>query len=321
MLTLGIETSCDETAAAVTDGKKILSNIVTSSVHLHSKYGGVVPEIASRFHLEYINSVVKESLKKAGAGLNDIKLIAVTQEPGLIGSLLVGLSMARSLSYALSVPLVYVNHIIAHLYANIMQHNEIRFPVIGLAVSGGHTAIILMHSINRYRILGQTQDDAAGEAFDKVAKILGLGYPGGPIIERYAGLGDPKAIRFPRSRLKNGSFDFSFSGIKTAVLYYVARLKNEDEKRRALNDICAGFQEAVCDMIAEKAILACRKNGVDTLIVGGGVIANNRLRAYLSEEAAKWSIDVYFPSTELSLDNAAMVAGLGEALFGLTKYN
>ncbi len=315
MVTLGIETSCDETSVSVTDGKKVLSNIVTSSVHLHSKYGGVVPEIASRFHLEYINPVLKEALKAAGIGLGDVELIAVTEGPGLIGSLLIGVSMTKALGFSLSVPIVGVNHLIAHIYANVISYDTIGFPIIGLIVSGGHTAIILMEDIDRWGLLGQTQDDAAGEAFDKVAKILNLGYPGGPVIERSAGGGDPNSIKFPRSFFKRDSLDFSFSGIKTAVLYHVRGLKAYSLKLTAINDICASFQQAVCDMLIEKALLACRKKRIRSLAIGGGVSANNILRTKLSEEAQRWGITVYFPPMELCLDNAAMVGGLGEALY------
>jgi N6-L-threonylcarbamoyladenine synthase len=315
MYTLGIETSCDETSVSVTRGREILSNVVTSSVPLHSKYGGVVPEIASRFHLEYINPVIKKSLAEADIGLRDLGLVAVTKEPGLVGSLLVGISMARALSYALSIPLIEVNHIIAHIYANIMQYGDIEFPLMGLVVSGGHTSIIWMDGIDKWKTIGQTQDDAAGEAFDKVAKLLGLGYPGGPVIEKRAAKGDPQKIRFPRSVLKKGDLDFSFSGVKTSVLYYVRDHGREDLTEGKVNDICAGFQEAVSDMITEKTLLACGKKGARSLVVGGGVSANRRLREMLSDEAGKRGVKAYFPSIPLCLDNAAMVGGLGEALY------
>jgi len=334
MLTLGIETSCDETAVSVTRGKDILSNVVSSSVHLHSKYGGVVPEIASRFHLEYITPALKEALIDARVGLDDIELVAVTKEPGLIGSLLVGISMARAVAYSLSIPLVEVNHIIAHIYANLMHNGRLEFPFMGLVVSGGHTQIIWMEDLDKFRVLGETQDDAVGEAFDKVAKILGLGYPGGPIIEKRAINGDPEKIRFPRSFLKEGSLDFSYSGIKTAVLYYVQKQlghksqvtshKSEDTRHKTggggldskmIDDICAGFQEAAFDMIVDTAVSACRKKKAGALVVGGGVSANKRLREKLTGEAQKWGITVHFPSMDLCLDNAAMIAGLGEALY------
>ncbi len=315
MYTLGIETSCDETSVSITDGRKILSNVVTSSVHLHSEFGGVVPEIASRFHLEYITPVMRESLREAELSLDKIELIAVTKEPGLIGSLLVGISMARALSFSLSIPLIEVNHIIAHIYVNLMHYGELDFPLMGLIVSGGHTLIILMDDIDKWKVIGQTQDDAVGEAYDKVAKILGLGYPGGPIIEKRAALGDPRKIRFPRSKIKRGVFDYSFSGIKTAVLYYIQKRGAEKLPDEMINDICAGFQDAVCDMLIEKAILAARKNRADKIVVGGGVSANMALRDRLSAESKKWGIDIYFPPMKLCLDNAAMVGGLGEALY------
>jgi N6-L-threonylcarbamoyladenine synthase len=319
MYTLGIETSCDETSVSVTKGRDILSNKVTSSIHLHSKFGGVVPEIASRFHLEYITPVLKEALSESGVGLGDIGLIAVTKEPGLVGSLLVGISMARALGYALSVPVVEVNHVIAHIYANVMHYKEVEFPLIGLVVSGGHTSIIQMDGINQWSPIGETVDDAAGEAFDKVAKILGLGYPGGPVIEKRAALGDPKKIRFPRSSFKKETYDFSFSGIKTAVLYYVRKLKESPIKDETINDISAGFQDAVCDMVAKRALVAARDKGAKTIVAGGGVVANKALRARLEREAVGTGINIYFPPMQLCLDNAAMVGGLGEALYNENK--
>lgn len=315
MYTLGIETSCDETSASVTSGRKILSNIVTSSVHLHSKYGGVVPEIASRFHLEYINPVVREAVSEAGIRLKDIGLIAVTRSPGLAGSLLVGISMARALSFALSVPLIEVDHLSAHLYANIMHYDGIKFPVMGLVISGGHTSVVWMDDLDTRRLLAETQDDAAGEAFDKVSKILGLGYPGGPVIEARAKLGDAQKIKFPSSSFKAKTLDFSFSGIKTAVMYYVKALPEGGLTDKAVNDICAGFQETVSRMVTKNTIEACRKKRARSLVVGGGVSANTRLRERLTEEADKWGIKTYFPPLSLCVDNAAMIGGLGEALF------
>ncbi|MFH1752900.1 MAG: tRNA (adenosine(37)-N6)-threonylcarbamoyltransferase complex transferase subunit TsaD [Candidatus Omnitrophota bacterium] len=315
MITLGIETSCDETSVSVTDGRKILSNVVTSSVHLHSEFGGVVPEIASRFHLEYITPVMKESLKEAGLSLDKVELIAVTKEPGLIGSLLVGISMAKALGYSLSVPVVEVNHIIAHIYANLMHYSGIDFPLMGLIVSGGHTLIIWMDDIDKWKVIGETQDDAVGEAYDKVAKMLGLGYPGGPVIEKRAALGDPRAVRFPRSHLRYGVFDYSFSGIKTAVLYYLQKHGSTKPTDEMINDICAGFQDAVCDMLIEKVVLAAAKKRADALVVGGGVSANMALRDRLERESKRRGIKTYFPPIKLCLDNAAMVGGLGEALY------
>lgn len=310
MYTLGIETSCDETGVAVVNKGKVLSNVVSSSVHLHSKYGGVVPEIASRYHLEYINSAIKDALKKADITLKDLELIAVTKSPGLTGSLLVGISIAKALSFALSIPLKEVNHITAHLYANFMCHEGLKFPLGGLVVSGGHTSIVSMKGIDKYEVVGQTQDDAAGEAFDKAAKILNLGYPGGPIIEKRAMHGNSERIKFPRSVLRRGKYDFSFSGIKTAVLYYVRKLENIDQQQ--IDDICASFQEAVCDMITEKTIAYLRAKRLKTLIMGGGVVANLHLRETLKREAEKHGIRVYYPPMKLCLDNGAMVAALAE---------
>lgn len=311
MITLGIETSCDETSVAITDTDKILSNKVSSSVHLFSQYGGVIPEMASRHHLEYINYVLKEALKEAGVSLKDIKLIAVTQGPGLVGALLIGVSLAKSLSYSLNIPLIGVNHLMAHLYANLMQYPELVFPFIGLIISGGHTSIFHVKDIDSYKLLGQTQDDAVGESFDKAAKVLGLGYPGGPIIEKRALSGSKERIKFKKSVLKNAPLDFSFSGIKTAVLYYL----RDNPGKVPVDDICASFQETVCDMITEKTIQACLKKKISRIAIGGGVSANKRFREKLNLEAEKLGIKTYFPPMNLCLDNAAMTAGLGEALF------
>ncbi len=316
MLTLGIETSCDETSASITDGKKVLSNIVSSSVHLHKRYGGVVPEIASRYHVEYINYVILEALKEAGRPLKDVRLVAVTKGPGLVGALLIGIQAAKAISYALGVPIIGVNHVLAHLYSAFLgQHNGIRFPFVGLAVSGGHTSIYLCRGLMNRRLLGQTQDDAAGEAFDKVAKILALGYPGGPIIERMAGFSRGKErIKFPRSYLDRDSLDFSFSGLKTAVLYYV-RDNRHRLKKDLICEIAFAFQEAVLDVLVDKTILACAKYETGRVVVGGGVSANRVLREKFREAALLNGMVVYFPEMEFCLDNAAMVGVLGEALY------
>jgi N6-L-threonylcarbamoyladenine synthase len=324
MLTLGIETSCDETGASVVkDDRVILSNTVASSLEFHKRYGGVVPEIATRYHVEVINYVVKDSLKKSRAGLEDIDLIAVTRGPGLVGALLVGVSFAKALSYSLDIPLIGVNHLWAHLYSGLIEKPEIRFPFIGLVVSGGHTSLVFCENACKFKLLGQTRDDAAGEAFDKAAKVMGLGYPGGPAIEKAARQGDPCAIKFAPAYLGENSYDFSFSGIKTAVLYYVKkhlppknRRAGADKKDyRLVRDIAAGFQKAVVDCLTAKAINACRARGVNTLVVGGGVSANMLLRQELTREGRASGIDVIFPSFELSLDNAAMVAAMGHRLF------
>lgn len=331
MLVLGIETSCDETSAAIVEnGKGILSNVVLSSLHLHKPYGGVVPEIASRHHAELIDSVINEAFDKAGCGINKIGLIAVTDEPGLIGALLVGISAAKGIALANNLPLLGVNHLQSHLYAPLMKGPGIKFPFAGLVVSGGHTNLMFVEGFDRFLDLGQTTDDAVGEAFDKVAKILNLGYPGGPVIEKLAKQGDRKAIKFPRTLLEPGSLDFSFSGIKTAVLNYAQRyhpsLRGVETPQRGVStcndeicDICASFQEAVVDVIVEKAVRACGQKRVNALAVGGGVSLNARLRERLTEECGKFKIDVFFPSRELCMDNAAMVAGLGYQLWRVRR--
>ncbi len=323
MITLGIETSCDETSVAVVKGRKILSNAVASSMHLHKKYGGVVPEIATRYHTEVISYVLKEALQKAGVSLRDIDLISVTQGPGLIGALLIGISFAKALGYSLDVPVVGVNHVIAHLWANFLstQPNSgwagPNFPFIGLVVSGGHTSLILVKGPAKYELIGQTQDDAVGEAFDKVAKILNLGYPGGPAIDKKAkGRRAAKGIHFSLPSSTDPSLDFSYSGIKTAVLYYVrdkGGIENLDSK-----EICAiayGFQEAVCDALARKVVSACKVKKVYNLVIGGGVSANSRLRTKLTEEALLNKLKIFIPPLDLCPDNAAMAAVLGSELF------
>jgi N6-L-threonylcarbamoyladenine synthase len=313
MLVLGIETSCDETSAAVVeDGKRILSNVVLSSLRFHKPYGGVVPEIAARHHAELIDSVIKAAFLRAGCGIGRIGLIAVTDRPGLIGALLVGLSAAKGLSLSTGIPFLGVDHIKAHLYAPLMGCSRIRFPFVGLVVSGGHTNLVSVEGFDRHQGLGQTTDDAAGEAFDKVAKILGLGYPGGPLIERLARKGDPNSIKFPKSLLEPDSLDFSFSGIKTAVLYY-SRRNNKDGRLTA--DICASFQDSVIDVISQKTIKACQKKRSRTVVVGGGVSLNLRLRDRLTAECKRFNITVHFPPPSLCMDNAAMVAGLGYQLY------
>ncbi|RKY38995.1 MAG: tRNA (adenosine(37)-N6)-threonylcarbamoyltransferase complex transferase subunit TsaD [Candidatus Omnitrophota bacterium] len=304
MLILGIETSCDETAVAVVqDGRRVVSNVVFSSLRAHKRFGGVVPEIAVRAHLSKINLV----LKKADVDLERIKFIAVTYRPGLIGALLIGVSFAKALAFRQGIPLIKIDHLIAHLYAPFLDSSvdfKQIFPAIGMVVSGGHTSLFYLHSFEEHQLLGQTRDDAAGEAFDKVAKILDLGYPGGPIIERLARKGDAQRIKFPCATLK-GSFDFSFSGIKTAVLYKVKR-----EGCRAVADICAGFQRAVTEVLVEKAIKACVVKKCRNLILGGGVICNSYLKRKMTERAREKSISLFYPSPQFSTDNAAMVAGL-----------
>ncbi|NQT95515.1 MAG: tRNA (adenosine(37)-N6)-threonylcarbamoyltransferase complex transferase subunit TsaD [Candidatus Omnitrophica bacterium] len=320
MLILGIETSCDETSiAVVSDGKKILSNIISSSLHLHKKYGGVVPEIACRHHTELINIVLDKALKKAGVRLKDIEAIAVTYGPGLVGALLVGISLAKALSYALKIPLIPINHLHAHLYSAIMSSEKEVFPCIGLVVSGGHSSLVYIKDIEQIQLLGQTRDDACGEAFDKVAKILNLGFPGGPVIEKRSERGDPKSIKFPRSYLEKDSFDFSFSGIKTAVLYYAQALK-KNKKRVPVADICASFQEAMFDMLLNKTKDCCVKKKAKRLVVGGGVSANKTLRDRLVEMGRKEDVKASFPIKEMYMDNGAMVAGLGFELYNRKRF-
>jgi len=313
-LTLGIETSCDETGAAVTSGRRVLSNVVTSSLHLHKKYGGVVPEIASRYHVEYIVEVVKEALKTAGKGISDIDLVAVTSGPGLVGALLTGISFAKALSYSRRIPLIGANHVLAHLYSAFLNEGEVpKFPFVGLVVSGGHTALFYCKDVDRKKLLGQTQDDAVGEAYDKVSKMLGLGYPGGPVIERTARMSDSaEGINFPKSYLGKDSLDFSFSGIKTAVLYYVRKTPTGTQ---SVSAICRAFQESALDVLVEKTVAAARKTKSSSVVVGGGVAANKRLREKLAEAGRFNGFKVFFPEFKYCLDNGAMIGVLGEELY------
>ena len=307
MLILGIETSCDETSAAVVeDGRNILSNVVSSQVKLHRKFWGVVPEIASRKHLEMIIPVIEESLKKAGIKLTDLDAIAATYGPGLLGSLLVGLTVAKGIAYALKLPFVGINHLEAHLYANFLEHPEIKAPLVGLVISGGHTDLVYLDREGRYYPLGTTRDDAVGEAFDKVAKILRLGYPGGPIIEKVARRGDPQSIDLPLVRFKEDTLDFSFSGIKTAILYYVKKLEEKGDPV-PVSDLAASFQMKVAQMLTERLLKAVRLKKVKQVILGGGVSANLFLRSFIERKKPD-DLKVFFPSLELCTDNAAMIA-------------
>ncbi|OGW81196.1 MAG: tRNA (adenosine(37)-N6)-threonylcarbamoyltransferase complex transferase subunit TsaD [Omnitrophica bacterium RIFCSPHIGHO2_02_FULL_51_18] len=317
MITLGIETTCDETSIAlVKNGKQVLANVVFSSLLEHKPYGGVVPEIASRAHLETLLPCLEASLKKARLSLKHVGLIAVAQGPGLMGSLLVGLSAAKALALALKKPLIGVDHVIAHLYSAFLSGRQPCLPCLGLVVSGGHTLIIHMKNHDRIQILGKTLDDAAGEAFDKVAKILGLGYPGGPGVDRLSRGEDTKVFPFTRPFLKSDSLDFSFSGIKTAVFYKVLELKKKKPLTlKTKKQICAGFQEAVCEVLVEKTVRAAKSRNLKTVIVGGGVSANSRLREKFKEAERKQKLKVIFPPLELCQDNAAMIAGLGTALY------
>jgi len=311
MVILGIETSCDETAAAVLmDGQEILSNVISSQVDYHRKYGGIVPEIASRHHQENIIPVIREALVRADMQLNDIQGIAVTQGPGLIGSLLVGVNAAKAVAYARSIPLVGVNHLEGHVLAPHLEH-EIPLPNITLVVSGGHTNIYYMDGVGSYRLLGKTRDDAAGEAYDKVSKLLGLGYPGGQVIDQLAQNGNPAAVAFPRPMLHDSTFDFSFSGLKTAVLYHVKNNFPNGVPESALPDLAASFQQAVVDLIVEKTLLACLAYRVKAVTLTGGVAANSRLRLHMQQRAQEKNISVYLPSAILCTDNAAMIAKAG----------
>ncbi|MEZ4600558.1 MAG: tRNA (adenosine(37)-N6)-threonylcarbamoyltransferase complex transferase subunit TsaD [Syntrophotaleaceae bacterium] len=307
MLLLAIETSCDETSAAVVrDGRQVLSNIIASQVEVHARYGGVVPELASRQHIEAIGIVIDEALQKAGVGLNDIEGIAVTRGPGLIGALLVGLSVAKAIAFARKLPLAGVHHMEGHILAPLLEQ-PIDFPYLALAVSGGHTHLYRVDGIGRYRTLGRTLDDAAGEAFDKVAKLLGLSYPGGALIDRLAAEGDAQAIDFPRPLLKKDNLDFSFSGIKTALLYYV-RKHSEPIEGQHLKDVAASFQQAVVDVLCGKTLAASRETGLKRVVVAGGVACNKGLRQGMRSLAEREGLQVFFPAPLLCADNAAMLA-------------
>jgi N6-L-threonylcarbamoyladenine synthase len=305
-LVLGIETSCDETAAAlVIGGSDVVSSVISSQIELHATFGGVVPEIASRAHLELLNPVIARALVEAGVDDRRIDAVACTIGPGLIGALLVGVSAAKALALAWHIPFVGVNHLEAHLYAALLDDPSIELPIVVLLVSGGHTLLVEMQDYGRYRVLGQTIDDAAGEAFDKVARFLGLGYPGGPAIERVATTGDPAAIDFPRA-MRNDGLDFSFSGLKTAVMNHV---RSHPDAETA--DVAASFQAAVVDVLIHKARRAAVEVGAKGLALGGGVAANSKLREDLLDACAADGLHGYLPSRAMCTDNAAMIAAAG----------
>ena len=311
---LGIETSCDETAAAVVeDGQRILSNIVRTQVAIHEEYGGVVPEIASREHVKSLQPVIDRALSESGTAPEVIAAVAVTQTPGLIGSLLVGMAAAKGTAFALGIPLITVNHLEAHVYAARLSHPDLDYPFLCLLASGGHTSLYWSESPISYRTIGETVDDAAGEAFDKVAALLGLGLPGGPAVEKRASKGSAARSPFPRPKMKDGDHRFSFSGLKTAVLY---RVKGQDARgeisltERELSDICAGFQEAVVATLVEHTIRAARENSAERVALGGGVAANAALREALRQAGEREGFEVFAPPLSLCTDNAAMVAGL-----------
>jgi tRNA N6-adenosine threonylcarbamoyltransferase len=317
MLVLGIETSCDETAAAVLRDDAILSNVVSSQVKVHQKYGGVVPELASRHHVENIDIVLSLALKEAGVDLSDLEGVAVTRGPGLVGSLLVGISAAKSLAYVLGIPFAGVNHLEGHVLSPFLEDPGLPLPALCLVASGGHTALYLLAQDGRCCALARTRDDAAGEAFDKVAKLMGLGYPGGPVIDRLAREGNPAAIRFPRARMTDGTLDFSFSGLKTAVIRYV-REEGLPEHRfpapepdQRVKDLLASFQETAVESLVENTARTARRERVPTVCLAGGVACNSRLRERLGEVAARegWRFHAVGPA--LALDNAAMIAAVG----------
>jgi N6-L-threonylcarbamoyladenine synthase len=310
MLVLGVETSCDDTAAAVLrDGRTILANTVSSQDEVHGPYGGVVPELASRQHIRNILPIVDGALKTAGIALGDLDGIAVTYGPGLVGSLLVGLSLVKGISFRTGIPYVGVNHLEAHLLAIHLEH-EVPFPYIALLASGGHTLLYCVKDVGDYVHLGGTRDDAAGEAFDKVAKMMDLGYPGGRVIDQLAKSGDRKAIRFPRARIRKSPYEFSFSGIKTAVWHYLKTQSCEQwESRRAT--IAASFQEAVVDMLVNPTVKAATARGVRRIVLSGGVAANSRLRELMKERGDAEGLEVFFPAPKFCTDNGAMIALAG----------
>ena len=317
MLILGIESSCDETAAAVVrEGREILSSVISSQIESHRPFGGVVPELASREHLEKIEYVVDKALVNAKVSLQDIDGIAVTQGPGLIGSLLVGVCYAKALAYGLDQPLVGVNHIEGHVYSVSFENPEVEYPAMALIVSGGHTNLFWVPREGKYKVISRTRDDAAGEAFDKVAKMLGLGYPGGPVIEKIARDGDPSSVKFTKAKISDGRPDFSFSGLKTAVSRYVKENSipvaiNGDELPQAVRDLAASFQKAVVDALVGTMEKQARELKPKTLIVAGGVACNLALQEAAKIVAERLTIPVYFPSKHLSTDNAAMIAAAG----------
>ena len=325
MKILGIDTSCDETAAAVVaDGKQVFSNVVASQIDVHQEYGGIVPELASRKHIEAINFIVSRALAEANVTFKDLDAIAVTNRPGLIGALLVGVAAAKSLAYCHDLPLLGINHIEGHIYANYMVHDTLTFPHICLTVSGGHTLLVEVHERWKYKVLGSTQDDAAGEVYDKVAKYLGLGFPGGKIIDELAQKGDPSAVQFPRPMRNSGDYQFSFSGIKTSVRYFVEKARRagtlvengqEDVKHTnpdavTVEDIAASFQAAVVDVLVYKSIRAAKSTGAETITLTGGVAANSQLRASLKTAAAEIGAELYYPPMNLCTDNGAMIGGI-----------
>lgn len=316
---LAIESSCDETAASVVkNGREVLSNVISTQIALHTLYGGVVPEIASRKHIEKINQVIEAALKEAGLDLHRMDAIAVTYGPGLVGALLVGVSAAKAISFATGIPLIGVHHIEGHISANYIENKELEPPYVCLVVSGGHSHLVVVKDYGEYEIIGQTRDDAAGEAFDKVARAIGLGYPGGPKIDKLSKEGNPDAIPFPRAKVAENEYDFSFSGLKSAVLNYLngCRMKGEPVCEA---DVAASFQKAVIEVLVEHSLHAVKEYGYDKFAIAGGVASNSSLRAAFAEACSKNNISFYYPSPVFCTDNAAMigVAGYYEYLKGV----
>ncbi len=304
---LAIESSCDETAAAVVrNGREVLSNIISSQIALHTVYGGVVPEIASRKHVEKMNGCIKAALSEADLSLNDIDAVAVTYGPGLVGALLVGVSEAKAIAFATGKPLIGVHHIEGHISANFIENKELKPPFMCLVVSGGHSHLVVVKDYGEYEIVGQTRDDAAGEAFDKVARAIGLGYPGGPKIDAAAKKGNPEAFSFPQAKIADAEYDFSFSGLKSAVLNYINQAKMQGQELDP-NDVAASFQKAVVDVLVGHAIRACKEYKINSLAIAGGVASNSALRELMEKECAKEGISFYKPSPVLCTDNAAMI--------------
>ncbi|WP_026836021.1 tRNA (adenosine(37)-N6)-threonylcarbamoyltransferase complex transferase subunit TsaD [Eubacterium xylanophilum] len=308
---LAIESSCDETAAAVVrNGRQVLSNVISSQIDLHKLYGGVVPEIASRKHIENINQVIEEALTESGVALADIDGVCVTYGPGLVGALLVGVGAAKAISFAAKKPLIGVHHIEGHISANYICHPDLEPPFLCLVVSGGHSHLVIVKDYGQYEILGRTRDDAAGEAFDKVARSIGLGYPGGPKIDKLAPSGNPEAIYFPRASVENAPYDFSFSGVKSAVLNYIngCKMKNEEYNQA---DIAASFQDAVTDVLVDHTILAAHDHGISKIAMAGGVACNNGLRRKMVRACEKEGFSLYYPEPIFCTDNAAMIGAAG----------
>ena len=310
MRVLGIETSCDETGVAIVQDGVVRANLLASQVEVHERFGGVVPELASRAHVEALNPLLEQALEEAGLGFDELDGIAVTVGPGLVGALLVGVAAAKSIALATRAPLIGVNHLEGHILANAIEHGPDLAPAVCLVVSGGHTMLVHMPEPHRYELLGQTVDDAAGEAFDKIARFLGLGFPGGPALDRLARRGDPDAIRFPRAMAGSGDYDFSLSGLKTAVLRHV-RVERNAGRDVDPADLAASFQEAIVDVQVDKTIAAARDRGVHRVLLGGGVVANTRLRERMDKAGAEAGIEVRFPSPALCTDNGAMIALAG----------